>query len=282
MLLSQSRLHLSILLILLTVGGSCAANAQGRNEGWYQVELVVFARRNAKTEEHWPRDIKLRYPSRWVELKNPNQTSSHTDNTHTSASGSTNVDLTREPYWLLPATERTLNDQAHRLAHNSGYQLLFHEAWRQPVTSAKNAQGILISGGQSYGKHLELEGSITLSVATYLKLSTTLWFTQFNVNVDQATAQEWPSIPLRPNYRPASQPALTLESDINLLDDPLADWSTANVLAAEEESTPYVPRQIVLMKEVRDMRSNEVHYLDHPLLGVIVKVTPYNPTGTSQ
>ena len=35
-------------------------------------------------------------------------------------------------------------------------------------------------------------------------------------------------------------------------------------------------RHAVLMQQKRRMRSQEVHYIDHPMLGVIVKLMPLN------
>jgi hypothetical protein len=41
------------------------------------------------------------------------------------------------------------------------------------------------------------------------------------------------------------------------------------------EAGPIYPwRHAVLLQQKRRMRSNEVHYIDHPLFGVIVKMTP--------
>jgi hypothetical protein len=40
---------------------------------------------------------------------------------------------------------------------------------------------------------------------------------------------------------------------------------------------PIVPEPMVFrLNQSRKMRSTEVHYLDHPVLGVIVLVTPYS------
>jgi hypothetical protein len=257
-----------------------ASQANTRHQGWYQVEMIVFARRHVTTEEQWPKTIKLRYPTRWVNLKNPDSLANAIpDSNAISSSGS--IDLASEPYWQLPATERALNNQARALERNPDYQLLFHQAWRQQITSERQASAILINGGKTYGKHQELEGSITLSVATYLKISTNLWFSQFDpapteISLDMtepdADTNQWPEIPLRPDYisstiAPTSQDStqsISTEQASPLLNLPVA-----------EEKDPYIPRLIVLMKQMRDMRSSEVHYLDHPLLGVVIKITPY-------
>jgi hypothetical protein len=43
---------------------------------------------------------------------------------------------------------------------------------------------------------------------------------------------------------------------------------------AEPVGPLYPYRHAVLLQQTRRMRSNEVHYIDHPLLGLIVKFTP--------
>ncbi|MEX1056757.1 MAG: CsiV family protein, partial [Natronospirillum sp.] len=43
----------------------------------------------------------------------------------------------------------------------------------------------------------------------------------------------------------------------------------------------YVPVESALFKENRRMRSNELHYIDHPRLGLIIQFTPYMPVQIS-
>ncbi|MEM1153664.1 MAG: CsiV family protein [Pseudomonadota bacterium] len=48
--------------------------------------------------------------------------------------------------------------------------------------------------------------------------------------------------------------------------------------ATQQETGPVYPyRHAVLLEQTRRMRSNEVHYIDHPVLGVVVKFTPLDP-----
>lgn len=271
----------SITLLLLCMADTVYGNT--RHEGWYQVEMIVFARRNPSTEEQWPKTIKLRYPARWVDLKDPNNTGAIASTVDSSATTPvvTSIDFATEAWWQLPAEMRNLNDHARKLERNANYQLLFHQAWRQQITNTRQATAILINGGKIYGKHYELEGSITLSVATYLKISTNLWFSQFDLNpgataLTSATETEpkteaWPEIPLRPNYTAHILP--TGESTPIPMENSAID--PGNLIT--EETDTYSPRWTVLMKQERDMRSGEVHYLDHPLLGVIVRISPYRP-----
>ena len=269
----------SVILLLLCVADTAYANT--RHEGWYQVEMIVFARRNPTTEEQWPNTIKLRYPTRWVDLKDPDHPTEITTTTGlptdaTSATAVPNIDLATDAWWTLPVEMRNLNDHARKLERNANYQLLFHEAWRQQITNARQATAVLINGGKLYGKHYELEGSVTLSVATYLKISTNLWFSQFELNpvinepLPETAANIWPEIPLRPNYASHISPTAVAPT---IAETAMIDTSA---LITEEVET-YSPRWTVLMKQERDMRSAEVHYLDHPLLGVIVRISPYRP-----
>lgn len=274
---------ISLAALLLT---SLSVHAQQKNashEGWYQVEMIVVARKDDAGQEHWPSNIKLRYPGDWVELKDPNAAINATATSELAP-----VDLTKEAFYLLPANERQLNTQAQKLQRSPRFEVLFHNAWRQIITNKKASKAIIINGGQTFGQHQTLEGSIRLSVATYLELQTNLWLAQFDVNVGQEITQPWPEIPLRPNYKIAVINNLSLDSEVEAeLEQALANentqWSNSNFGegTAAPEADNFVTRQIILLQQERDMRSSEVHYIDHPVLNVIIQVTPYPPVVTA-
>lgn len=255
------------------------------HEGWYQVEMIVVARKDDTGQEHWPSNIKLRYPGDWVELKDPTAAGASSADGN-SPSASSTVDLTKEAFYLLPATERQLNVQAQKLQRSARFEVLFHNAWRQVITNKKSSKAIIINGGQTFGQHQALEGSIRLSVATYLELQTNLWLAQFDVNVGQEITQPWPEIPVRPNRTTAAMNNLSLDSNLELeqaLANENTQWSNGSfdTNAAAPENDNFVTRQIILLQQERDMRSNEVHYIDHPALNVIIQVTPYPPVAAA-
>ncbi len=260
----------TLLASMLVAQLSYAQAKPAGHEGWYQVELIVFARKNDTSQEHWPSNIKLRYPSDWVELK------------EITTAENSSIDLTKEAFYRLPESERQLNAQAQKLERNSRFQVLFHNAWRQVITNEKAAKSILIQGGQTFGQHQELEGSIRLSVATYLKLQTNLWYSQFDLNVGQEQTRQWPELPKQPNFLATPIAGLSLDSSLEL-EQALAvenqQWD--NTLATPDNSNDpansdnYLTRQIILLQQSRDMRSSEIHYIDHPVVGIIVQVTPY-------
>jgi Peptidoglycan-binding protein, CsiV len=152
-----------------------------------------------------------------------------------------------EEFALLADNERLLNAHAATLS-KGGYSLLYHQAWRQMIYGQKT--NIAISGGKTFNGHQELEGSIALSVGQYLKLHTNLWLSQFapagaNIATPNHT-QAWPALPSPPNI-------FTHE---------------------DAKNQDYLVKRIVKLNQERSMRSNEIHYIDHPLLGIIVKIVP--------
>ncbi|RZA04166.1 MAG: hypothetical protein EOO68_08850 [Moraxellaceae bacterium] len=197
-----------------------------RNERWYQVEMIIFSRSESNPQEQWPKDIKLSYPTNIVNLK----------------SGASD----ESGFSLLPQNERLLNAQASTIARSGSYSLLFHQAWRQMIYSRNT--NILITGGKPYNSHQELEGSISLSVAQFLKVQTNFWLTQFSpLGVVVEGIDGWPELPPLPN---------TFDHN--------------------EKPADYVTKRIVKIAQQRTMRSNEVHYIDHPLLGIVIKIVPYD------
>ena len=50
-------------------------------------------------------------------------------------------------------------------------------------------------------------------------------------------------------------------------------WTT---VGKRDDMAPPQENQFVALRESRRMRSNELHYLDHPALGVITKISPYS------
>lgn len=289
MIFAHTKPHYYFMSLAALVLASLSAQAQqkaGSHEGWYQVEMIVLARKDDTGQEHWPSNIKLRYPGDWVELKDPNATTNGTDNSGTDSAATSTVDLTKEAFYILPASERQLNAQVQKLQRSPRFEVLFHNAWRQIITNKKASKAILINGGQTFGKHQTLEGSIRLSVATYLELQTNLWFAQFDVNVGQEITQPWPEIPLRPNYAATTTTNLSLDSELELdqaLASENAQWSNGNFdpNAPTAETENFVTKKIILLQQERDMRSSEVHYIDHPVLNVIIQVTPYPPVATT-
>lgn len=148
----------------------------------------------------------------------------------------------------LPVDSRQLGGFNYTLRKDEDYRVLTHKSWRQQMDSERKSPAIIISGGEALGGHKELEGTIKIYIARYLHVITDLWLTQTNITADASinTTQEWPAIPARPG-------SSAIQNDFGLSSYPVAT-----------------------LKERRRMRSKELHYIDHPLMGVLILFTPIN------
>lgn len=147
-------------------------------------------------------------------------------------------------YQLLPADAMQLNREATALSQRRNIRVLVHQAWLQPVEDPTRAKSIFISGGKQFGAHHELEGTFALGVEHFLQADANLWLSRFG------------------NGATADGNALVLPNPPGAINEGSAQPNVA---------------QIVVLQEQRRMRSGELHYFDHPKLGLLVLATPYKP-----
>lgn len=270
-------------------------SAQGTaDERWFQVELIAFKRQPQEQQEQWPTSIKLNYPNNWVELKETAEIPDQTPDALTpdeptldeltrvepNSAVSSTPNSAHQAFILLSENEQSLARHATALRRDSRFEVLFHEAWRQPITTLRNAPAILIKGGAKFDGHTELEGSITLSLTRLLQINTDLWLTQFALNDGQSV--DWPTLPQAPGGLQSEILAQALTDNPDATDDfadaPAQFTEDTLLMALADE---FVPTRIVQLQEERKMRSKELHYIDHPLFGLIILITPFDPSITT-
>lgn len=276
---------------------------------WFQIEVILFANRNLQTEEIWRDDLTLSYPDNWVILKDPNNPVAEqgpalmqenpaatvdSDNSTLASPEPKPVNLATDAFYMLPKEAHMLSKQAQELAWSKSYNLLYHEAWRQPVESQDQAPSVLIAAGEAYGDHHQIEGSLSVSVARYLHVKSNLWIADFVPNDKQQL--EFSPLPARPKPQiPAPQspssavsteePAVTVINATEGL-NPSASPDSVEVpetfhtdsIATIETPPAFLPQNIAVLKQKRRMRSGEIHYIDHPRIGMLILVTPYDPS----
>lgn len=265
---------------------------------WYQVELLVFERRESGSAgpevESWPRNIALAYPPNIQYLADPNEENAENG---TDPAEVTDPIGQERPFTLLERDQLQLADSARGIQRDPGLQVLFHQAWRQPMVPFEQAPAVIISGGEKVDEHHELEGSVTFSVSRYLHMHTNLWLTEFESNYGQAIGQ-WPPLPKQPR-KPGEVTDGDLSVDLHLSDPQpvISPWNSAestynnstgyNVGQRSDtfqlnnygylSQQPFVTKNIVALQQQRRMRSDELHYVDHPRLGILVLIKSYDP-----
>ena len=161
------------------------------------------------------------------------------------------------------AFKRTLEDSTLKgilrsLSRSSSFSVLSHESWLQPIQD--DPSFILFQAGQRYNDRHEIEGTLGFSRGRYLHVKSDLWYSTFKPRTD---------INVDGSNRPIS-------ASTDLSEKMLLDYQ--DLIKIEEDRGLFYPHETYRMFQSRRMRSNELHYLDHPLFGVIVRINRYIPT----
>lgn len=265
------------LVVALVIGQLAALPAYAQNgsqaQPWYQVELIIFSQTlsDHDAQEYWPSDIVLAYPLGTTRLK---------------ASPSTQSAPAMQPgaFYELNAEQHQLTAVKNSLRKSSKYRVLRHLAWQQPGLDENQIRPVIITGGEKFGEHYELEGTITLKLSRYLHLQTNLWLTQFYPNYGQQSGYtKWPNLPSIPGQTNSKSRTSQVkatgyssqwsnsktqnnQADSFGLDDALPGSSEGN-------RPPYIVDNIIFNQQSRKMRAEEIHYIDHPAMGIIAKIT---------
>ena len=161
----------------------------------------------------------------------------------------------------LTEAEQQLLGARNKIARDSRYEILFHQAWNQPVPGRDQVIPIRIDGGERFGRQFELQGYITLYVERYLHLSTDLHLIDYIESTDPFNLVE---------SSDGSGPVINSLAGIPLVSADLLP----NGQAGNESGQFFISVRDVQLSENRRMRSKEIHYLDNPEFGLLILITP--------
>ena len=280
----DSRFMLGTLLAGLAALFSTQAAGQDR---WFQIEATVFTNESKfeRDSEYWlPNQPELRFPSNIRRLANiqdyllieafltaedRSQEVAALPNNETlreqrilrmgpepeRKTGEFRLfDLLRDEYLDLPTSLSDFSQTNKALERSPDHKLLFHGHWRQRVVSSHEATSIYIEDLRERNSRPKLNGSLTIRFNEQedrVVVDANLWLIETASAIDNGTEWRLPEMPAA-------------------LNDPTN---------GETQSTTSSGRSLRVypMQQSREMRSNEFHYLDHPALGLIIAVRPYNP-----
>jgi len=177
-----------------------------------------------------------------------------------------------QPFQLLPDDALTLTEFTETLTGSSKYVPILNIAWRQPVASKEAAQTIYI--------HSNL-GQITLATRPDLASINTL-MAPLDLN-------DTPMLLVTQNENeehPIEEALKTLDGTIKLhLGRYLhleADLLYRSQIEPLENNAFFMnfdeieqPQTLFRLHQTRRLRSGELHYFDHPMFGMLVKIIPY-------
>lgn len=162
------------------------------------------------------------------------------------------LDLERDAF-IGNAGASTFAPLNSRLQASPGREVLWSKHWRQPLRVRAQSSAVLVTGGDVFGDHHELEGSVRLSGQDReATLDVNLWLTRFAAS-------------------PSPGP------DVWTLPD--APFPESSLPAAGSGARPVTsrwhPQEIWQLTQTLKLAPNSLHYIDHPTIGVIVEIRPY-------
>ncbi len=246
-------------LLSLILGYSAPGIAQTQ---WYTVELIVFSFLEPEIgSESWPEAPGRPSLEESIELT---PSFGLQEDSELGAFAA---------FRTLPPEELTLRKEWSRLKRSAGFRPLLHTAWRQPGFSREESRAVHLSS-DSVGSPLGREST------------------------SQPAARPSP-----PTTSPAGQSAQLTTNEsapAGLAKEPVIDgtirvWRERYLhveadlrFALELEPTPYSGHSASLtgagaraesvffrLTERRRMRSRKLHFLDHPMFGMLVEITPF-------
>ncbi|MCW9029270.1 MAG: peptidoglycan binding protein CsiV [Kangiella sp.] len=233
--------------------------AHGEEEPrWYQVEVIIFSQNSPAyhKSEIWPIDFTLPDLEKSRELVKPKRGDQRQP-----------APLLPEPFSLADKASLQLGETAARIKRAGDVELVLHLGWVQPGLEQSKSVPVHIYEGMleqpaASGKAGEplpkLDGTLRLSLARYLHLESDLVWRE----------------PLPPSLSDFAQEIVPMENADS------AATMDAETLPEVVQEAPAPNYQVFRMQQSSRMRSDEIHYQDHPLFGVIAVVTRYQPAVT--
>lgn len=169
--------------------------------------------------------------------------------------------LSKNSAYLVGPNDLNLKNLAYQLQREAGKQLLLHTAWRQPLISGRNSRTHWYAGLYLDESTLQSETDTTLQIDLMQQVQQQL----DAVQQGQSSLQQW--------FSPWQ-----FDSLVQLRLGRFIQFDGTFYLRQTED--PDQPAQLAI-KQSNRLTLGQIHYLDHPRLGVIIQVKRYTPPDTT-
>lgn len=166
--------------------------------------------------------------------------------------------IAKDNAYLVGPDGLQLKNLAYQLQREAGKQLLLHTAWRQPLVSGRNSRSHWYAGVYQNEAPTETEQSIDLMQQVQQQLAA--------VQQGQSSLQLW--------YSPWQ-----FDSLVQLRLGRFIQFDGTFYLRQLDDANQ--PAQIAVKQSAR-LTLGQIHYLDHPRLGVIIQVKRFTPPQATQ
>ncbi len=250
--------------LVLLVATPFSTSSLANEVRYYDFEIIIFESldEESKISEAWKNDVSIEPPETFVTLGKPYPGPMPKEY------------MPKHTFKLLPGNAYRLTEDAKLLKESEKYRILLHTAWRQPGMTAETTLPI----------HLHKEYIVTQKTEeTPVATATTdpdmpainLPAPDVTVTKSKAILDGYLKIVLS-RYLHANF-NLVYKTGLPLTSEPKVTIVNTNEDAEAEDLgkpiEPYIASY--QLQQTRKMRSKEVHYIDHPTLGIVMLAWPY-------
>lgn len=240
---------LATLFLILSINTQIFAdtkNSPEENLKEYDIEIIIFEDAHARyiNSEEWPHNIvdatETITDKDAINITSPRSTA----NLKKADSKKT---MTR-PYKVIKP--RILKNEYQRINGSSEYNVLFYGAWRQPGLEKSSAFEIDLNELENAHKTTSensITGHLKVELSRYLHFYSQLEYQRLD------------------NQHMTTVMSHDLSPDVSTEDIKL-DVNNTDVSIVVNNKYP--------LNDHRRMRSKELHYIDHPLVGILVQINP--------
>ncbi len=233
-----------------------ALSSIGQANEWYTVEVIIFANNDSSViaDEYWP-DIDEIPAKSAIRLKPVNEGEI-------------------DSFQKLPKNLLSLLDEKNRIRSSGKYRVLYHQGWMQPVVETQRPKPIRITAGNILDNGMyELDGYIAVGRGRYLHFRPDLYFSR-RLTADETSLLKDKGAAKTDNEMTAPAMIETIQAEAM----PAAQTVSGAVSNLPQNTMDlFIPEILTVNQtQARRMRSKELHYIDHPLFGIMVEIKPVN------
>lgn len=175
--------------------------------------------------------------------------------------------------YIASAQSLKMQDLAYQIKHRGGHDVLLHTVWRQPLQSRSQSRPLRWFAGQNYSKYYHPNGQLKqptplangyISAQSIDNLAACVASPQCELADSSATISQQ-----------SHQPVWQLDGLVHLYLDRMIFARTAFNL--RRQTSAQQPLQVLYSAESTRILLDEVHYIDHPYLGLVLQVRRFTP-----
>jgi len=260
---------------------SSAANAKRE---WFEVEVLIFERNvdMNKISEHSATDLLPIDTARSIELiheqANKNCVKGESCLHQPSPVVANQWNFNKESgFRRVPASRFKLKCSAKRLTNHASFTPVFHAAWRMPISSKNRQKPIHIFAGENFALNKNIENTDTSADKWAIDGNLKIYLNHFlyvdsQLIIRKETTEK---IPEEDVVEEKIVPSDANAAELGVDDQKEEDDGVEIVEASEQETHSGETRVVIkemLFDQTRKMRSEDIHYFDHPMMGMIIQI----------